>query len=160
VATPAEVQHLLACWFQLGKPVLIGRTGEQICPQPVLQEGWYSRAFEESWQLFVDAGLDQCWLANTDLTLAKMCQEGWEIVPCARCGMPEALPVGQISPLSCACSDMANWPTDQLPPPHSPLDVERSQDCLRNRLLQLEQTYLTEEIERPVATDAVEPSST
>jgi hypothetical protein len=155
MATLAEVQHLLACWFQLGKPVVIGRTAERVCPQPVLEDGWYSPAFEHSWQQFKDAGLDQCWLENTDLTLESMCREDWDILPCARCGMPEALPVGQIAPLSCACSDMANWPTDQVPPPHSPLDVARSQDCLRDRLLRLSQAHLEEEADHLTTADSV-----
>lgn len=159
MATPTEVQHLLACWFQLGKPVVIGRTGERLCPQPVLQGGLYSSAFEASWRRCVEAGLSNCWLENTELTLEDLCQNDWEVVPCARCGMPEALPIGHLPPLACACSDMTDWPTDQLPPPHSPLDVERSQDCLRHRLLQLEQTYLAEEADPPGTADAVQPST-
>lgn len=118
MASTQQLQQYLAAWFQLGKAVTIGRTGDHICPRPVFRQGQYSPEFLRCWHKLESLGLQDCYLDGTVITLEELNSSVWEINACARCLMPIAQPIGPINRPECPCTDLPNWPNFDLPIPH------------------------------------------
>lgn len=119
MATQTQLREYLSHWFQLGKGVCIGQDDTRYCPSISVYGSDYSPEFEAHWLKFQQAGLEQCYLADTAQSLAELSLADWEIQSCARCSMPVALRVGNITPLDCPCSDQSNWPNLELPAPQA-----------------------------------------
>lgn len=122
MASPEAVRHYLACWFQAGKGVNYGQ--ETWRPQPVTRCGQYSSEFLTLWQEMEQRGLDQYYLAGTDVSLGELCTDDWEIMGCSRCTMPVPLRVAGMNVGACPCSDLALWPNLDLPLPHGAVDSQ------------------------------------
>ncbi|NJM58081.1 MAG: hypothetical protein HC857_12510 [Synechococcales cyanobacterium RU_4_20] len=126
MATPAELRHYLACWFQLGKSVQVQQRGLSLCPSPVINHGQYSQAFEDCWQQLQLQGLGQCFLEGTGQSLAELLGGSWDVSDCARCAMPIVQKVGGLPEISCPCHDLPNWPNTELPAPRVNKTGDRS----------------------------------
>lgn len=138
MAEPLDVKSYLACWFQLGKAVIVSKPEgtRRIQPQRVLTLDGLSEAFEACWQGIV-AEPDHCYLEDTDETIADLLSDRWQLDPCSRCGLPVPLPLFA-SPASgpCPCAALDHWPNDQTIPPRMPTEsspMERF-DQIRQRL--------------------------
>jgi hypothetical protein len=123
MATADQLKSYLACWFQLGKPI-IGRVhggGEQkLLPQSVVTGERYSSAFETCWQQ-IQTHAGYYYLEGTDEPIADLLHPQWEIAPCSRCQMPTPLPASGLPPQHCPCHNMSNWPNTELPLPRVPV---------------------------------------
>lgn len=135
LTTPDPIKAYLAHWFQLGKKLYIKSGQAQLCPSPVLIPGGYSQEFEACWAYINSGQAGDCYLEGTQETIAQLQQQQWEIIRCARCAMPVALPQNGLPPSSCPCAGLENWPNLELPSPHSPTN---NQTELRNLQLRLE----------------------
>jgi hypothetical protein len=137
MASVQQVKTYLAYWFQLGRGVWMpGRTTCQK-PQQILSDNTYSREFEILWsQLQQPAIAAQSHLDGTDQTIAQLLSTGWDIDPCARCGLPiplktQGLP---ISVYTCPCSDMSNLPNLEFLPPREPVSSQLRLQRICDRL--------------------------
>jgi hypothetical protein len=134
MATTNQLKSYIAQWFQLSKPILY-RGGERTyLTQPVLEGGRYSAAFEGCWQqVYAHAG--DCHLEGTNETIAELMTSNWEIVDCARCSMPVPIRQSGLPPQHCPCHNLANWPNQELPLPHLPVNsndqIRRICQCLK-----------------------------
>ncbi|MBE9070613.1 hypothetical protein IQ260_28645 [Leptolyngbya cf. ectocarpi LEGE 11479] len=134
MASQQEVQHYLAYWFQLGKPIHIknGRLTQR--PIPVLEGNQFSRAFKDCWKTIMAIGGRDCYLDGTQETVEQLLSPQWEIADCARCSIPVAMqtvmPVAQL----CACGDIDHWPNNELPAPHMPVNNNTHFSRLKARL--------------------------
>lgn len=132
MASTKEVRQYLAHWFQLGKAIDLGN-GQTIRPQHVFHGTDYTNEFEECWQQIL-ANQD-CYLAGTEQTIADLLSARWDLAACSRCTMPTPLPAVGLPPShSCTCSDLSNWPSNQVPMPRSPEHVSVKMTDLRQRL--------------------------
>lgn len=134
MASQQDVQHYLAYWFQLGKPIHISNGRLTQRPVPVLEGNQFSRAFRDCWKLIMAVGGRDCYLDGTQETVEQLLSPKWEIADCARCSIPTAMsavmPVAQL----CACGDIDNWPNDELPAPHMPINNKNHFNRLTTRL--------------------------
>lgn len=131
-ADPIKVY--LAHWFQLGKKLYF-KTGQiGVCPNPVLIPGGYSQDFETLWQQITSGQAGDCYLEGTNETIAQLRQHHWDIIHCARCLMPIALPQSGLSPFNCPCAGLENWPNLELPSPRCPADSQTHLSGLQARL--------------------------
>jgi hypothetical protein len=124
MASSEDVKKYLAYWFQLGKKVIINDGQERLLPKSVVQSDRYSAEFEDCWQKVNDPKSGDCYLEGTIATIQELLSSRWEISACARCEMP--VPVIQLGIQSnnCTCSDLTNWPNNELPSPREPLDTQ------------------------------------
>ncbi|MGD1918785.1 MAG: hypothetical protein ACFCAD_07770 [Pleurocapsa sp.] len=134
MASTTQVKTYLAYWFQLGKK-LVWRGGEEIfLPQPIIQGDRFSSQFEECWQKVISIGGKDCYLEGSQETVEDLLSSGWDIDGCARCDMPVAVVGSGIQSLDCICSDLDNWPNDELPKPRSPVSNKTQLNKIRARL--------------------------
>jgi hypothetical protein len=134
MATETEVKQYIACWFQLAKKVVIGNGTQSLLPNPIFQGDRYSDEFEECWQKVTSPEAGDSYLEGTDHTIAQLLTHSWEIIPCARCHMPAALPHVGISSNICPCHDLPNWPNTELPAPRSLIDSQNHLKGICDRL--------------------------
>ncbi len=62
-----------------------------------------------------------CYLEGTSQTIQELLSPQWEISSCARCEMPVPMIQLGMQPNTCTCSDLDNWPNNELPPPREPV---------------------------------------
>lgn len=134
MATPSHVRQYLAFWFQLGKPLVLGKNQEAVLPAPVIRNGSYSREFEELWQRALSPESGDCHLDGTDMTIQELLTSEWEIQPCSRCAMPVPMISQGLPCLSCPCNDLMSWPNTEMPQPRSPVNSNDRLNGIRDRL--------------------------
>ena len=134
MASPEKVKQYLACWFQLGKKLLLD-TGETIVlSEPAVRGDRYSAEFEACWQKIMAQEGKHYYLEGTESTIDLLLSPAWEIVSCARCSMPiPRIEIG-MQALSCPCTDLPSWPNFELPMPRPPVNSNSRMDKIRNRL--------------------------
>lgn len=134
MASTTRVKEYLAHWFQLGKK-LVWRNGEaKLLPQPVIQGDRFSPQFEDCWRKVMSVGGKDCYLEGSNETIEDLLSESWDIDDCSRCSMPVALVNSGIQSLDCLCSDLDNWPNDELPSPRSPVNNRSQLNKIKERL--------------------------
>lgn len=134
MASVTQVRTYLAYWFQLGKKI-IWRNGEAtLLPQPIIQGDHFSPQFEECWQKIMTAAGQDCYLEGGNETIADLLSSSWDITACARCRMPIAMVESGIQSLDCLCSDLDNWPNEELPQPRSPINSYVHLNQIKTRL--------------------------
>ncbi|MEO1180817.1 MAG: hypothetical protein AAFX51_08165, partial [Cyanobacteria bacterium J06636_28] len=103
-------------------------------PVPVLEGHRFSRAFQDCWQAIMANDGRDCYLDGTEETIDQLLSPQWEITDCARCSIPVAMsavmPVAQL----CPCGDLDNWPNDEVPSPHMPINNKKHFSRLKTRL--------------------------
>ena len=129
-----QVKQYVAYWFQLGKRVMLHNGSEAVLPEPVVQGDRYSDAFETCWQRLISPDSGECYLEGTSQTIQELLSSQWNISPCARCGMPVPVLDLGVMDADCPCSDLANWPNDELPRPRSPVSSQSRLGNIRDRL--------------------------
>ncbi|MBE9098866.1 hypothetical protein [Vacuolonema iberomarrocanum] len=129
-----QVKQYVAYWFQLGKRVMLHNGKEAVLPEPVVQGDRYSDAFETCWQRLISPDSGECYLEGTSQTIEELLSSQWNISPCARCGMPVPVLDLGVMDADCPCSDLANWPNDELPRPRSPINNRSRLGNIRDRL--------------------------
>lgn len=140
MAIETQVQEYLACWFQLGKQVVYLKTGEKICPTPVLCHGAYSANFQACWQRF-QANPDHYYLEGSAQLLSDLLSSRWDVNPCARCSMPVPQSANGLPISVCPCHDIRNWPDFTLPLPRGPQSWLSPMRALRDRLREASDRY-------------------
>jgi hypothetical protein len=134
MASQEKVKQYLAYWFQLGKRVLLDNGQEAILPALVFEGDRYSREFESCWQRILASKTGNCYLEGTEQSIHQLLSPGWDINPCARCGMPvPTIEFGIPSPI-CPCYDLPSWPNSDLPSPRSAVDSSAHLNRIRERL--------------------------
>jgi hypothetical protein len=121
MATNEQLKSYLACWFQLGKPVISHKGEQPLLPQSVLSGDRYSPAFESCWQQIQEQAADYS-LEGTNEAVSDLLNPHWDISACARCQMPTPLRVAGLPPEHCPCHNMSNWPNMELPLPRVPVN--------------------------------------
>ncbi|MBE9076272.1 hypothetical protein IQ241_02995 [Romeria aff. gracilis LEGE 07310] len=135
MASSEQVRDYLAHWFQLGKRVVL-RNGETIRPDPVIRGEQWSPEFDQCWSQIMQNEGRECYLEGTTETIAELLSEGWEVTACSRCAMPIAMPgFMKIDPV-CPCSDLSNWPNNEVPAPRQPVRSRDRLSQIGNRLRQ------------------------
>jgi len=137
MASEQEVKRYLAYWFQLGKRVVIRNGEDTLRPQTVLSGHRYSQEFEECWQTILSPESGNCYLENTNETIAQLLTPGWEVSPCSRCSMPVPVRSAGMPPEACPCNDIPSWPNTTIPAPRSPVDSQDQFVEIRDRLLRI-----------------------
>lgn len=136
MAESAQVKQYLAYWFQLGKKITISQLNKSLIPQKVFNTSGYSSEFEELWTLVTkDDYLEDCYLEGTNQTIGELFSSEWEIIDCARCGMPVPIIQLGVQSGSCVCDDLENWPNNELPNPRSPVNNQQKLIRIRKSLL-------------------------
>ena len=136
MASPQEVQGYLAYWFQLGKSVHISNGRIIQRPVPVLEGHQLSRAFQDCWRTIMAVGGRDCYLDGSHETIEQLLSPQWDIIDCARCTIPTAMPAVMPVAQLCPCGDIDHWPNDQLPAPHMPINNNKHLSKLKKRLNQ------------------------
>lgn len=137
MASEQQVKRYLAYWFQLGKRVVIRNGEETIRPKTVLSGNCYSQEFEEFWQTILSPESGNCYLENTNETIAQLLTPAWDVSPCARCLMPVPVRSVGMPPEACPCNDIPSWPNTSIPAPRSPVDSQGQLVDIRERLLRI-----------------------
>ena len=144
MASLPEVKRYLAYWFQLGKKVIINNGTEELLPQPVVRGDRYSSEFERCWQIVTNPKNRDCYLEGTSQTIQELLSPQWAITPCARCDMPvPMIELGAQEPC-CTCSDLENWPNNELPPPREPVDNQGRLNQIRHSVAQAKDRHITQ----------------
>ncbi|MEN9218217.1 MAG: hypothetical protein Q6J33_04325, partial [Gloeomargarita sp. DG_2_bins_126] len=105
-------------------------------PQVVTQAGQYSSEFNALWQEMERRGLQHFYLAGTQVSLAQLCSDAWDIATCSRCTMPVPIKVAGIMTEPCPCADLDLWPNLELPLPHGAVDSQAHLTQVQARLHQ------------------------
>ena len=134
MASTTQVKTYLAYWFQLGKKLVWRNGKETLLPQTIFQDDRFSPQFESCWQKIMSIGGKDCYLEGSAETIEQLLSPNWDINGCARCQMPVAIVESGIQSLDCMCSDLDNWPNDELPKPRSPISNQVQLDKIRARL--------------------------
>lgn len=134
MASRIEVKHYLAHWFQLGKQVVSDDGQVSYSPQSVIQGDHFSPEFEQCWTEIMKTEGDTYYLKGTDQTIAQLLSPVWDIVDCARCEMPVPAAQKEITPYPCPCSDIPNWPNEEIPRPRLPVNSQQRLEALADRL--------------------------
>lgn len=134
MASVTQVRTYLAYWFQLGKKVIWRNGKATLLPQSVIQGDRFSPQFEECWQKIMSVEGKDCYLEGSNQTIADLLSSGWDIAACARCQMPVAMVESGIPSLDCLCSDLDNWPNNELPAPRSPINNYVQLNKIKTRL--------------------------
>ena len=134
MASTTQVKIYLAHWFQLGKKLVWRNGAETFLPQPIIQGDRFSDRFEECWQKIMSVGGRDCYLEGSNESIEHLLSASWDIDTCARCDMPVAIVESGIQSLDCLCSDLDNWPNNELPAPRSPLNNQVQLNKIRTRL--------------------------
>jgi hypothetical protein len=134
MALETEVKSYLACWMQLGTKVWLqkGQTWSQV--QNVLENTRYSPEFEACWAQVREASSGDCYLEGTTVTLQELLGDSWDIIDCARCNMPVALPKAGVPVSDCPCQGLSNWPNTEIPCPRAPVNSQDHLKALQQRL--------------------------
>lgn len=134
MASKHQVRQYLAYWFQLGKKVIIRNGDEALLPQPVIRGDRYSPEFEACWEKILSPESGECYLENTEETIAELLTPAWEIDPCARCTMPIPFRRQGMPAACCPCFDMPSWPDQETPQPRGPVSNQAHLLNICNRL--------------------------
>lgn len=134
MASPNAVKKYLAYWFQLGKKLIIANQDQAILLTKVVNGDRFSTEFEECWQLVSNPQTGDCYLEGTSNTIQELLTPKWEITPCARCEMPVPIIDVGVQNLICVCSDLDNWPNNELPPPREPVNNQEKLKSIRQSL--------------------------
>ena len=134
MASTTQVKTYLAYWFQLGKKLVWRNGKETLLPQTIFQDDRFSPQFESCWQKIMSIGGKDCYLEGSAETIEQLLSPHWDINGCAICQMPVAIVESGIQSLDCMCSDLDNWPNDELPKPRSPINNQVQLDKIRARL--------------------------
>ncbi|MFM7440407.1 MAG: hypothetical protein ACKO2V_17715 [Snowella sp.] len=135
MTSETQVKQYLAYWFQLGKKIVLTKSGETVIPEPIFAGQHYSLAFESCWQRILLVSAD-AYLEGTNQTIEQLLSPAWEFIPCARCTMPVPASNTTIPFCYCPCQDLASWPNLELPLPRIPTDTQQSLSTIHQRLLQ------------------------
>ncbi|TVR14279.1 MAG: hypothetical protein EA395_02915 [Phormidium sp. GEM2.Bin31] len=134
MASETQVKKYLADWFQLGKRLVVDHKAQLPCP--LFEGGRYSEAFETCWRSVSCPQLShKSYLEGTELTVAELLDDGWEITPCARCAMPIPLPISGTGGGVCPCHDLPTWPNNSLPQPRQAVNPQASLREICRRLV-------------------------
>jgi hypothetical protein len=134
MASPTNVRAYLAHWFQLGKPLVFEHQSTTCLPVPVFNQGEYSPTFEACWQQVERCDGKDCHLLGTDQSIAELLSPAWDIEACARCFLPVPLPVRTTALPLCPCSDMPQWPNDDVPLPRLAVNTQEHLGSIRDHL--------------------------
>lgn len=133
MASDQEIQTYLALWFQLGKSVVNQPTGAQLHPSPVYHANAYSPAFEQCWQIIIQAPR-LYYLEGTEQSIAELQSSAWEFIYCARCVMPVPMRLDSAAFGPCPCQDLPLWPNVELPLPRLPISNRKVLNDICHRL--------------------------
>jgi len=136
MASANEVKKYLAHWLQLGRKIYIHNGDRSLSPSPVIEGHRYSKAFEDCWQTLVSDESGDCYLEDTDQTIAELLTPKWDIILCCRCVMPIPMTVGSMETKTCPCINLSSWPNLDLPLPRSPVDNQAMLSRIGQRLTQ------------------------
>lgn len=135
MALETEVKSYLACWMQLGTKVWLQKSQAWSQVQNVLENTRYSPEFEACWEQVRNISSGDCYLEGTTVTLQELLSDTWDIIDCARCNMPVALPKAGVAPSDCPCQGLNNWPNTEIPCPRAPINSQDHLKALQHRLL-------------------------
>ncbi|MGA1263871.1 MAG: hypothetical protein ACO331_08185 [Prochlorothrix sp.] len=138
MAQQDQVRAYLACWFQLGKGVVLHRTGEVLCPCPVLQGNRYSPEFEQCWQQLAH---QDSYLEGTCQSISQLLSGSWELVHCPRCSLLVPMPCGFTLDTSCPCHDVPSWPNMLIPQPRAPINMRQHLQLIHTRIQDADRRY-------------------
>lgn len=138
MASPQSVQSYLAYWMQLGKGVTIANQAPLHCPQVVMGDR-YSPAFTACWEQITTHEGNDCYLEGSEIVLADLFSEQWEITPCYRCALLIPQKTRGIQTEACPCSDLPSWPNLELPQPRKPVNNGDRLAQIRQRLTKFDQ---------------------
>jgi hypothetical protein len=124
MASSESVKKYLAYWIQLGKKVFLNNGQESLLPQSVIRGDRYSQEFEDCWEKVNAPSSGDCYLEGTTQTIQELLSSKWEVTYCARCEMPVPIIQLGIQPNLCTCSDLGNWPNNELPLPREPVNSQ------------------------------------
>ena len=134
MASATEVKTYLAHWFQLGKK-LVWRNGEaELLPHKIIQGDRFAPEFEYCWQKIMSVNGRDCYLVGSEATIQELLTPAWIIDRCATCAMPVPIVESGMQPLTCTCSDLDNWPNNELPTPRSPISSQAKLSSISDRL--------------------------
>lgn len=134
MASQQQVKQYLAYWFLVGKKVYIHNGQAVRQPESVLQRDRFSAEFEACWQEILSPESGHCYLQGTDQTIEELLSSDWDVEPCARCQMPIPLKHSGVKTGPCPCIDLENWPNEDLPMPHLPIDNQKHLSDISQRL--------------------------
>ena len=134
MASQQQVKQYIAYWFLVGKTVYINNGQQVRKPQSVIQQNQFSSEFEACWQEILSPESGHCYLQGTDQTVEELLSPDWDVEPCARCEMPIPLKNSGVKTGACPCVDVENWPNDELPKPHLPVNNQQHLGGISNRL--------------------------
>ncbi len=136
MAKEKQVKQYVAHWLQLGKALMVNGGQTTFKPKVVISGNQYSQEFETCWQAICAPDSGDCYLEGSDLTVAQLLTQQWDITDCGRCSMPVPLPTAGIASVDCPCHDLPSWPNDELPHPRSPVSSSDYLKGIRQRLTQ------------------------
>jgi hypothetical protein len=134
MALDQDVKSYLACWMQLGTKVSVPNDPIGFLVQQVLDGPNYSAEFEDCWERLKDPYAGDCYLEGTTVPIQALLGNNWDIIDCARCNMPIAVPVAGVAPVGCPCENLENWPNTEIPCPHAPINSQDHLKALQHRL--------------------------
>jgi len=136
MASTDQVKQYLACWFQLGKKLVVANGSEILCPETVIVNNQYSSEFENCWQKVLATGGANCHLEGVEPTIDILLSSSWVISSCVKCHMPiPQLDLGPQSDPGCPCFDIPLWPNTELPMPRSPIDNKSHLNRIKTHLI-------------------------
>ena len=135
MASVDQVRRYLALWLQLDRKVYIHNGDRTLSPRPVIAGNRYSQAFEDCWQILLSEESGECYLEDTDQTIAELLTPQWEIILCYRCAMPIPMPISSMESHPCPCVNFPSWPNFDLPQPRSPVDDRAVLSTIKQKLL-------------------------
>jgi hypothetical protein len=135
MALDQDVKSYLACWMQLGTKVFVPSDQTWRSVQHILDGTNYSSEFEAFWEQVRGPAAGDCYLEGTTVTFQDLLSNSWDIIDCARCDMPIAVPAAGIAPTNCPCHTLDNWPNTEIPCPRAPIDSQDHLKALQHRLL-------------------------
>lgn len=134
MATPIEVKHYLAYWFQLGKTVVTDDGSFKYHPKAVIEGNRFSPEFENFWTTILMDKEGTYHLEGTNETISDLLSPSWDVVNCARCDMPVPMPEREANTNPCPCNDLPGWPNTELPQPRLPVDSNQHLSNLHQRI--------------------------
>lgn len=146
MASADQVKRYLAHWLQLGRKIYIHNGDRSLSPHPVIEGNRYSKAFEECWQTLLAEQSGDCYLEDTDQTIAELLTDKWDIILCCRCVMPIPMTIGSMESKTCPCISLSSWPNLDLPLPRSPVDNQSILSTIKQRLIQTSEKPIPAEI--------------
>ena len=135
MASQENVKRYLACWFQLGKKLILDRGQEVTFTGSVVNGDRYSPEFEACWQEIMAHEGKNYYVEGTEHTLDVLLSPAWEIFSCSRCNMPVPKRELGVQDPSCPCVDLPSWPNLELPIPRAPIANKPHMQSIKSRLL-------------------------